>query len=375
MQIDYQQVDQKQLARDIDEIKKQIGAPTFEDFRHLKKVELWGRAIALLGYSMAWIFPFNILGAFLISTGNICRWANVAHPILHGAYDKVPGIPERYTSKGFAQGWWRRLIDWLDWIEPSAWDYEHNKKHHYNLGEAADPDNIETNMEWLRQSNWPVWLRYAFVIAFSTIWKPAFYAPNTLDAQANAEKRRRGEPENFSILRRDMWNPFAEDGFRLWVHCFLPYVAFRFILIPLLFLPLGMDAVINVLLASVLAEFITNVHSFFVILPSHAAEDIYRFDEPGKGRGEFYLRQIIGTVNYNTGSDHVDFLHGWLNYQVEHHLFPALPLNHYQEMQPKIKEICARHNLPYRQESVFKRLWMTIELMAGKTDQLLIKHT
>jgi len=374
MQIDYQQIDQKRLARDIDEIREQIGAPTFDDFKHLKRVELWGRITAFLGYSMAWIFPLNLFGAFLISTGNICRWANVAHPVSHGAYDKIPGIPKRYTSKGFAQGRWRRLIDWLDWIEPSAWDYEHNKKHHYNLGEAADPDNIESNMEWLRKSDWPVWLRYAFVIAFSTIWKPAFYAPNTLDTQVNDEKRRRGEPENFSILRWEMWNPLKQDGFRLWVRCFLPYIAFRFVMIPSLFFPLGMDAVINVLLASILAEFLTNIHSFFVILPSHAAEDIYRFEEPAKGRGEFYLRQILGTVNYNTGSNPVDFLHGWLNYQIEHHLFPALPLNHYQKMQPEIKAICAKHNLPYRQESVFKRLWMTIELMAGKTNQLLIEH-
>jgi fatty acid desaturase len=117
-----------------------------------------------------------------------------------------------------------------------------------------------------------------------------------------------------------------------------------------------------------------NLHSFLVIIPNHAADDIYRFEEPGKSRGEFYLRQIIGTVNYNTGSNKVDFLHGWLNYQVEHHLFPAIPLNHYQEMQPIVKELCAKYNLPYRQESVFKRLWMTMDLMVGKTKLLVIKH-
>lgn len=373
MRIQYDQVDQKQLAKDIDAIKKTIGAPTEEDFQHLKKVEMWGRISAFLGYSMAWIFPFNILGALLISTGNISRWANVAHPVLHGAYDKVPNIPERYTRKGFAKGW-RRLIDWLDWIEPAAWDYEHNKKHHYNLGEETDPDNIEINMKWLRDSNLPRWMRYLIVILFAGFWKMLYYAPNTLKMQANAERRRRGEPEHDTFLRLDAWSPFSEDGFRLWTRCYLPYIGFRFIFMPLLFLPLGIDAVINVLLASLLAEFFTNLHSFFVIIPNHAAADIYRFERPTKGRGEFYLRQIIGTVNYNTGADHIDFLHGWLNYQVEHHLFPAIPLNHYQEMQPIVKEVCAKHGLPYRQESVFKRLWMTMELMVGKTNQLVIKH-
>lgn len=373
MQINYGQVDQKQLAIDIDKIKETIGNPTVEDFQHLKKVELVGRISAFLGYSVAWIFPLNILGAMLISLGNVTRWANVAHPVLHGAYDKVPNIPERYTRKGFAKGW-RRMIDWLDWIHPPAWDYEHNKMHHYNLGEASDPDNIELNMAWLRNSKVPMWLRYTFVIIFAGVWKLAYYAPNTLEMQVNAERKKRGEDVNETFVRLDAWSPFTEDGSRLWLRCILPYAGFRFVFMPLLFLPLGMDAVFNVLMASLLAEFFANIHSFFVIIPNHAADDIYRFEERTKGRGEFYLRQILGTVNYNTGSNSVDFAHGWLNYQVEHHLFPSLPLNHYQKMQPIVKEVCAKHNLPYRQDSVFKRLWMTMQLMVGKTNQLVIKH-
>jgi fatty acid desaturase len=375
MQINYRQVDQKQLAEDIDEIKKTIGKPTIEDFKHLKKVERWGRLSAILGYSMAWIFPFNLLGALLISIGNTSRWANVAHPVLHGAYDKVPGVPAHYTRKGFARGW-RRIIDWIDWIDPAAWDLEHNKMHHYNLGEAADPDNIEINLEWLRNSNYPMWIRYLIIILFAGIWKVAYYAPNTLKMLINTEIRRedKNAVERDTFMRLDAWNPLKEDGYRLWARCLLPYIGFRFVLLPLLFLPLGMNAVLNVFLTSLLAEFLANLHSFLVIIPNHAASDIFRFEEPGKSRGEFYLRQIIGTVNYNTGSNKVDFLHGWLNYQVEHHLFPSLPLNHYQEMQPVVKEVCAKHNLPYRQESVFKRLRMTLDLMVGKTDQLVIKH-
>ncbi len=373
MQINYAQVDKAQLAKDIDDIKKTIGKPTQEDFQHLKKVELWGRLSAILGYATAWIFPFNLLSAFLISIGNISRWANVAHPVMHGAYDKVPGIPKRYTRKGFAVGW-RRAIDWLDWIEPSAWDHEHNKLHHYNLGEENDPDNIEVNLEWLRNSNLPMWMRYIIVLLFAGIWKIAYYAPNTLKMTANAERRRRSEPEFDTFLRLDAWSPFAADGFRLWTRNFLPYIGFRFVLMPLLFLPLGWEAVINVLLTSLLAELFANLHSFLVIIPNHSGEDIYRFDEPSNSRGEFYLRQIIGTVNYKTGANHIDFFHGWLNYQVEHHLFPALPLNHYQEMQPIVKQVCEKHNLPYRQENVFKRLRMTLDLMVGKSNLLVISH-
>jgi fatty acid desaturase len=372
MHIDYAQVDKYHLAKDIDNIKKSIGKPTWEDFSHLKKVEFWGRLSAIIGYATAWIFPLNLLSAFLISIGNISRWANVAHPVLHGAYDKVPGIPERYTRKGFAVGW-RRAIDWLDWIEPAAWDHEHNKLHHYNLGEKNDPDNIELNLRWLRNSNLPMWLRYFILMLFAGVWKIAYYAPNTLKMTANAERRRRGEPEVDTFLRLDAWSPFAADGLRLWMRNFLPYIAFRFILMPLLFLPLGWEAVTNVFLASLLAEMLTNLHSFLVIVPNHSGEDIYRFEEPSDSRGEFYLRQIIGTVNYKTGTNYIDFMHGWLNYQIEHHLFPALPLNQYQEMQSTVKQVCEKHNLPYRQENVFRRLRMTLDLMVGKSNLLVIR--
>ncbi len=373
MQINYAQVDQNQLKNDIDALKKSLGKPTYDDFLHLKKVERWGRLAAIFGYATAWIFPFNILAALLISIGNVTRWANVAHPVLHGAYDRIPNIPKRYTSKGFAKGW-RRLVDWMDWIEPSAWKHEHNDLHHYNLGEKCDPDNIEVNLIWLRESKLPLWIRYTIVIIFAGFWKILYYTPNTIKEQANTERRRKGQKEYATFLRLEAWSPFSRDGFRLWFRCYLPYISFRFVLLPLLFLPLGIDAVSNVLFASLLAEVFANLHSFLVIVPNHSADDIYRFEESGTGRGEFYLRQIIGSVNYKTGTNFIDFLQGWLNYQIEHHLFPALPLNQYQQIQPKIKAICNKHNLPYRQDSVFIRLQKTLDLMVGKTNSLVIQH-
>jgi len=122
----------------------------------------------------------------------------------------------------------------------------------------------------------------------------------------------------------------------------------------------------------VLAEIFANLHSFLVIVPNHTADDIYQFSTPHKSQGEYYLRQIMGSVNYNTGSDLIDFSHGFLNYQIEHHLFPNMPHSFYQKMQPIVKDICKKHNLEYRQESVFKRIAMTIDLMVGKTKVLRI---
>lgn len=165
-------------------------------------------------------------------------------------------------------------------------------------------------------------------------------------------------------------SPFKENGEELWKNFYLPYAIVKFVLLPLLFLPLGMNAVWSALIILLMAEVYANLHSFLVIVPNHSAGDIYQFSEPHKSQGEFYLRQIMGSVNYNTGTDFIDFTQGFLNYQIEHHLFPNIPHSYYQRMQPLVKEVCKKHNLEYRQDSVFKRIGMTIDLMVGKTKLL-----
>ena len=380
----YEDIDQDELQRDIEDVKAQIGTPSKEDFHHLLKLERWGRLATVSGFILmfvlslleltelalgVWSFwALALVSATLIGIGNLSRWANVAHPVLHGAYDKVEDVPFRYTRTGFAKGL-RRYVDWLDWIKPDAWAYEHNIMHHYHLGEDEDPDNIEVNVDLVRTSKLHVGFKYLFVGLLAATWKLTYYAPNTLRILENKERRKKNQIE----VQNLEYTPFTRNGLELWKNYITPYLLVKFVLIPLLFLPLGSSAMINALAIMFMAEMMANLHSFLVIVPNHSAEDIYRFEEPHKSQGEFYLRQIMGSVNYNTGSDLIDFGHGWLNYQIEHHLFPNLPLRQYQLMQPIVKEICKKHKLEYRQESVFKRLWMTVDLMIGKTKLLRVK--
>ena len=41
------------------------------------------------------------------------------------------------------------------------------------------------------------------------------------------------------------------------------------------------------------------------------------------------------------------FMTGNLSYQIEHHLFPDLPSNHYQEIAPKVEAVFERYGLTY----------------------------
>ena len=376
----YEDIDKDQLQRDIEEIKEKLGPVGQSDFDHLLKLERWSRGATFAGFFLIYVitalevsvglntfvfWALGIVAAVLIGVGNVTRWADITHPILHGAYDKVPNIPLKYKKKGYARGI-RRYTDWLDWIQPAAWEYEHNIMHHYHLGEDDDPDNVERNMQWLIQSKIPMWLRKVFIYIFAMTWKFTYYAPNTMRILDNKERRRRKEPE---ITNYNYW-PTTERGKRLWKDFYLPYGLFQFVFLPLLFLPLGWEAVGSALIILLMAEAYANLHSFLVIVPNHSAGDIYQFSEPHKSQGEFYLRQIMGSVNYNTGTDLLDFAQGFLNYQIEHHLFPNTPQSYQQKMQPLVKEVCRKHNIEYRQESVFKRIGMTIDLMIGKTKLL-----
>jgi fatty acid desaturase len=364
----YHAVDREQLAKDIDAIQRDIlNEANISDFKHLKKIESWGRICSLLGYATAWIAP-NPISAYLISQGNFTRWTTVAHHVLHRGYDKIEGVPVHYTSKGFAKGW-RRCIDWLDWMYPAAWDTEHNDIHHYRLGEEIDPDQVEYNMEKLRNSNIPLWGRYALLAIMASTWKIIYYASSTLTEYRAIEAKKAGSTRG-QISRTEMWNPLSEAGKDLWLSCMLPYSIVRFGVLPLLFLPLGAVAATNVLINSLFAEILTNLHSFLVIGPNHTGDDVMMFEEKAKGKGEFYLRQIVGSVNYPAGTNTLDFLHGWLNYQIEHHLWPDMTASQYQKAQPRVKAVCEKHNIPYIQESVFKRLWKTLDIMVGKTSML-----
>ncbi len=365
-------VDLDAFVRDLEAIAKQAREDTgAADLAHLRKIERIGRVAGFLGLATAFIAP-NPISVLGLSFSRFVRWTGVAHPVVHKGYDGLEQTPQTRTARGFAKGW-RRLLDWFDWIDPAAWQEEHNIQHHYRLNEEADPDLVQRNLSWLRESSMPVWLRRTLVPFMAMSWKYVYYAPSTLDALARAEDRRRSRtPTDAADSLRKRWSKAGTWSFlpsthrRLWLRCWGPYALVMFVALPLLFTPLGAWAVFSVFVNSVLAELLTNVHSFLTIVPNHVGEDLYRFEGRTRGRGEFYLRQIVGSTNYPCGRDSIDIMYGWLNYQIEHHLWPDLSLLQYRKIQPKVREVCERHGVPYVQETLRTRVRKTVDVMVGE---------
>lgn len=361
--------DLQALERDLLALRAEmVSAVGWEDFEHLRSIERWGRACTGLGYATAWVMP-NPLSAVLLAHGNTVRWAAVMHLVAHRAYDRVPGLPERYRSRRFAAGA-RRFVDWLDWILPEAWRWEHNALHHVRTGDPGDPDLVQRNTDWLRRSSMPMPLKYAVVGFFACTWKLLYYAPNTFQLLQRRDDRRAGLPASDrvdDVRYLAVFNPFTPEGRAFFRACVLPYGAVRFAAIPALFAPLGPWAVWSVFANSVMAEVLANIQSFFLIVPNHAADDLPRFEDRPASRAELLHRQIEGTANYATGGAVRDFLHAWMSYHVEHHLFPDLPLLKYEQFQGKLRQICEKHGVAYRQEGVLARAWKAVRIMVGET--------
>ena len=325
-----------------------------KDYQHLKKIIWTNRILLLIGFSSAWLIP-NPLSMIAISLALTGMWTIVAHHVLHGGYDAIAKIPKRYHSTVFASGL-RRYVDWPDWMYPPAWNYEHNILHHFYVNEALDPDQMSYRFAAIKpnssrkKSKWKKILKLIIKISF---WKCSYYSFNTM--KALAEKKAYQQDADFKKYRKSTYK-----------HCIIPYITYHFILIPLLFLPLGWQASLFVLINRFGAELITNWHTFFIIVSNHTGSDLALQAQHFSTKEEFYMAQLSSSCNFNTGGFWRDYLHGYLNYQIEHHLFPNLPAAQYVRLQPLVKSLCYKYQLSYIQEPVFTRARKLFDIILRK---------
>ena len=106
---------------------------------------------------------------------------------------------------------------------------------------------------------------------------------------------------------------------------------------------------LTTLSANATANLARNLWTHSVIMCGHFPEGVETFEKTsieGETRGEWYLRQMLGSANIS-GSPFLHLMTGNLSFQVEHHLFPDLPSNRYQEIAPKVQELFERYGLTY----------------------------
>lgn len=372
------------FAKDIRELGKKLEEEQGPaDVEHLNKMILWSNSFAAIGL-LSMGYGVNPITVMCLSLYTFSRWTMIAHHVCHGGYEKVHPNKSRWSRFKFGLGTlWRRFNDWFDWMMPEAWNVEHNTRHHYNLSEVHDPDLVEENLKILRDIDIPVFMKYMVVTFFAFTWKWFYYAPNTYKELKLAQMRRKGQniPDDINPAEQMTFKAalFGESNFfytfsELFTVVLAPYFFFHFFITPLPYLFLGRqfgygdvlfwNAVKNLFFA----EALTNAHGFLAVVTNHAGYDMYRFRKACRPfSGSFYLRQVLASVDYSMGTDSIDFMHGWLNYQIEHHMWPNLSMLTYRKSAPLVEDICRRHGVPYIKENVFIRLKKTVDIMVGNT--------
>jgi linoleoyl-CoA desaturase len=128
-----------------------------------------------------------------------------------------------------------------------------------------------------------------------------------------------------------------------------------FLLFPLLTGP----AAVSTLTANATANVVRNIWSYAIIFCGHFPDGAEVFTEEeleGETRGEWYLRQLLGSANF-TGNRLMHVMSGSLGYQIEHHLFPDLPSNRYPEIAVKVRALCEKYDLPYTTGPFPRQFW------------------
>lgn len=324
--------------------------------------------LSFLCSAVGWTFAIaggvNVVAIAALAMSSFSRWI-FAHHVCHGAYDKTDNLPSFVHSRKFGRDGWRWL-HWLDWMTPEAWAYEHNGLHHYQLNQpGGDPDLVEGKTQWLRSTNYPNWLKVVLATIGGCFWKPMYYGPNILVELWNSQ-RPETEPA-LSIESDEIWRPWHKPFWSVMAQAWLPYILGRFVVPTLAVYGIwGSAASLGLLINLIAAELLTNIYTFFVIVSNHSGEDLYRFEVKPASKGEFYWRQITGSCNYYTGTWFLDFTQGWLNYQIEHHLWPRMTMSQYRWVQPRVKALCAEFGVPYVQDSLWNRSIAMMKVVSGQ---------
>ncbi len=299
-------LDYESFRNDVNALGKELRATSGpEDANHLQKLVGWRNIAAVLGLATVWTTP-NPITVIALSTWTFSSWAMIAHHTCHGGYNRVDA-GKRFKSRNFALGLVNRFIDWLDWMQPEAWNVEHNRLHHYSLNEGRDPDLVQRNLSFLRDNkNVPMIAKYAVVFFFLPIWKWFYYAPNTykelkINEMMLQAKSVSGESniEEKDVLPKDydreqaatitgFLDPISAQGkalrkvvppHKLFMDVLGPMLIGRYMMIPgflwaLVPGPMATVVASHAFWNLLLAELLTNVHAFVTIVTNHGASAI-----------------------------------------------------------------------------------------------------
>ncbi|MER7335047.1 MULTISPECIES: acyl-CoA desaturase [unclassified Micromonospora] len=325
------------LGKELDAIRDRVIADRGErDAAYIRRVistqrklELGSRVVLLFSlFPPAWI-----VGTAGLTVAKILENMEIGHNVLHGQWDWMRDPKIHSTT-------W----EW-DHVSPAdQWKHSHNELHHrYTNVIGKDNDlgygimRVDEDQRWQPfHLGQPLW---NFINACFFEYGIAAY---DLELGRNLRKGRHKDP-GFRARARAVGRKIRRQVLK------------DYVLHPLLSGP----SFLHTLAATFTANLLRNLWSHSVIMCGHFPEGVETFSRRsivGETRGEWYLRQMLGSANIS-GSRLMHIMTGNLSYQIEHHLFPDLPSNRYQEIAPEVRALFDRYGLKYTTGSLPRQVF------------------
>jgi len=323
--------DIENLGTELDAIRSEVIASRGEhDAAYIRtvidaqrKLELSSRAILLFSlFPPAWL-----AGTVGLSISKIIENMEIGHNVMHGQWDWMR------DPKIHSMSW-----EWDNASPADMWKHSHNQVHH-NYTNVIGKDNdlgygimrVDENQRWK-----PLYLVQPLSNAINACFFQ--YGIAAYDLEIGRFLKGRVDKADFRARGKKV---LAKIG---------RHAARDYVLHPLLSGP----SALTTLTANLTANLVRNLWTHSVIMCGHFPEGVQTFAKTsieGETRGEWYLRQMLGSANIS-GGPALHFMTGNLSFQIEHHLFPDLPSNRYQEIAPKVEALFERYGLTYTSGSL-----------------------
>jgi len=328
----------EELGRELDAIREEVlasrGAGDAAYIRRVIKaqriLEMGSRAVLLASlFPPAWL-----VGTAGLSVAKILENMEIGHNIMHGQWDWMR------DPKIHSKSW-----EWDHASPAELWKHSHNELHHtYTNVIGRDNDlgygimRVDEDQRWV-----PAYLGQPFYNLINACLFEYGIAAYDLEIGKYLKQRRNSREGTDGTDGKDR-ETFRRDGKKV-LHKVRQQMTKDYLVHPLLSGP----SFVPTMGANAVANLVRNLWTHSVIMCGHFPEGVETFAKSsieGETRGEWYLRQMIGSANIS-GSKAMHLMTGNLSHQIEHHLYPDLPSNRYAEIAPRVRDLMERYELRY----------------------------
>ena len=286
-----------------------------------RRLELGSRAVLLFSaFPPAWV-----VGTAGLSVAKILENMEIGHNILHGQWDWMRD-PQIHSTT------W----EWDMATPAEQWKHSHNELHHTYTNVIGKDNDLGYGI--MRVDEDQPWHPFFLVQPLWNFINACFFeygiAAYDLELGATIKKKQTQDPD-FKRRVKGVLTKIRRQATK------------DYLVHPALSIPTG--SFLATLAANFTANVVRNLWSHSVIMCGHFPEGVETFEKrsiDGETRGEWYLRQMLGSANIS-GSKTMHIMTGNLSHQIEHHLFPDLPSNRYAEVAPRVKALFEKYDLNY----------------------------